>query len=124
MSFEQDLLELLNPLAGNRVFWDASPEGARITQATILIEGAGGRDRSWYVEKKLGDTAHARVRITVISPDKQEACDLSRQVERTICESAFDAQSMGAFSGQYVAALKLYENRQDFGILYADPDPV
>lgn len=122
MSFESDLVQLLNPLAAERVYWDNLPEGTRVIADTILLETVGGRGRGLYLEKEVADTIHARVRVTVIGPDFQTASDLSRLIEKTIVESVvFNAEAFGAFTRTYVQGVKLYEVRQDFGILYPDP---
>ena len=121
MSFETDMIALLNPLVGERVYWGRLPEGTRVTELTILLESHGGRGRVQYVEKEVADNIHARVRVIVICPDDLAACDLSRLVEKTIIASTFNAEAIGAFTTKFVQGVKLWEVSQDFGILYPDP---
>lgn len=121
MSFETDLVAVFNLLFGNRVYWDNLPEGMRVTQPTLLLEGGGGRGRQWYIDQTLSDKVHSRVRFTVMGPDEQTVRDLARTVEKTIAASTYQAQSYGNFSTHYSQAAKLYETVQDFGILYSDP---
>src|SRR4249919_1655668 len=122
MSFETALLALLNPLCGDHVYWDALPEGTKVTLPTILLEHSGGRGRQQYIEGGVSANVHARVRVTVMAPknQKQEVCDLSRLVEKTLANDTMYAGSYGAFSSNFQPGLTLHENYQDFGLLYAD----
>jgi hypothetical protein len=119
MSFETDFTALLNPLAGNRVYFDTLPEGVPITQNTLLVETGAGRGRQWYVDQTLSDKTHSRVRITTMGKDKQSVADLARLVEETIAASTFQAETYGGISTMFQPGVKVYEASQDFGILYS-----
>lgn len=124
MSFESDLVALLDSLAPGRVFWDAFPEGDTVAVDTILLQSLGGRE-GWYVERDLlPDHAHMRVQVMCFSKHPQNRGDLARAASRKIAQSNFPAcEPYGSFISGHNDTFDLYESRQQFGIWYQNPAP-
>jgi len=118
MSFETDLVNLLNPLVDSLVFWDVTPDGFK-GYPFIVLQQVGGRS-GWYLESELPSHKHARIQIECYGKGRQAAGDLARLVEKTICESITVSEPYGAFASGYEHALKLNQTRQDFGFWYPD----
>lgn len=117
MSFESDIVDLLNPLVDSQVFWTVIPDGYKTDKPFIILQDIGGRE-AWYVEMKKPDHNHARIQVNAYAKSKQEVSNLARLIGTTICESEMVAEPFGAFAGSYQDALKLHGSRQDFGFWY------
>lgn len=112
MALEEELVLLLGPLAGGRVYPDAAPEDA--TLPFIVYQQVGGT-AFWYVENAIPSHRHARVQIGVWATSRQEANGIAHAIERAICESGLVAEPYGAFTAVSEPDMRMYGTRQDFG---------
>lgn len=117
MSIEVDLINLLGPLVGGRIYPDVTPENP--DYPLIVYQQVGGKAYA-YMENKLPDHLHARMQICVWSKRRIEASAIGHQVEKLLIESPIVAEAYGAFASAYEDTLKLYGTRQDFGIWFKD----
>lgn len=115
--YEKNLVDLLSPLVNGEIYPDHTLDNPKFP--LILYQQIGGRDYV-YVENKLPDHNHARLRITVASNRRLEANNLIRQVAKLLVESnTFPAvEIIGSFNTQSFNELGIYESIQDFGIWY------
>lgn len=121
MSFEADLMALLDSFATGRVFWDTLPEGDAVALDTIVIQNMGGRSGQ-YVEKDARPShKHARVQIVCFSKHPLTRSNMARGIENALLASSFIAEPYGAFVTNYDATFGLYQAQQQFGIWYPDP---
>lgn len=120
MSIEATLTALLNPICGNRVYWDTLDEGYVIAAPVLICQQVGG-EAFWYVDDTMPSHKNARIQITVWGQRRKEVNTLARLVEKTICEAHLTAKPVGAFVSDYEEPLKLFGTRQQFDIWYLDP---
>lgn len=122
MAVEETLTALLNPLVGNRVYWDATPDGGvDVPDGGIIIVQQVGGDADWYVEGAMPSHKNARIQVVCYAKRRVAAGALARLVEKTLCESTLIAQPFGAFQSNFEPDLKIYETLQQFGVWYPDP---
>lgn len=117
--FEQDLLDLLKPLVADQVFWDVTPDGYKITGPIIILQRVGGKD-GWYIDQTQSDQKNARMQVGVWAKSRLVAAPLARLVEKTIADSSFVAEPLGAPMDQNQPDLKIFGSIQLFGIWYPD----
>ena len=117
--YEKKLIDLLSPFVNGEVYPDHSIDNP--TFPLIFYQQIGGQDYV-YVENKLPDHNHARVRITVASNKRIDSNNLIRQIARTLIESnTFPAvEIISSFNTQSFPDLGIYEAIQDFGIWYSN----
>lgn len=115
MSLESDLRAALLPLAGGRVYPDATPDAP--TFPLLIYQQVGGMAFD-YTEGKVPDAEHARVQVTVWAKSRLEASSLARQARVRLVEGPLRAETYGAPVSDYNEALKLYGNRTDYGIWF------
>lgn len=116
MSLEATLKTLLGPLVSGRCYPDVSPDGAAFP--LIIYQQVGGQAVD-FVESKVADKDNARVQVHVWSKTRLEASQIARSARVALVEGTAKASSMGAAVALYDDALKLYGNRQDFGVWYS-----
>lgn len=119
MSLESDLRSLLGPLVSNRVYPDATPDNP--TSPLIVYQQVGG-DVVEFLEGKVADKDHARVRVHVWAKTRLQASQIARQARVLIVEGSLKGTTYSAPVSLHEEMLKLYGNRTDFGIWYS-PDP-
>jgi len=119
MSLEADLKALLGPLVGNRVYPDVTPEDPKYP--LIVYQQVGG-DVVEFVEGKVADKDHARMRVHVWAKTRLQATQIARQVRVAIVEGVLKGSTYGAPVSLHEDMLKIYGNRTDYGIWYT-PDP-
>ena len=130
MSFETDIIALLNPLFANRVWFDTTPDNYSATQMAAgefcLINQTGGDDK-WYVDNSLHEFANARLQFTVWGPTRIGVSGKIRELRKLIADSSsatFITLPQGAPVSDYNEVLKLRGSHQTFGFWYPEPTAV
>jgi len=119
MSLESDLRALLGPLVSNRVYPDATPDNP--TFPLIVYQQVGGEVVE-FIEGKIADKDHARMRVHVWAKTRLQASAIARKARIAIVEGAMKGTTYGAPVSLIEEMLKIYGNRTDYGIWYT-PDP-
>lgn len=117
MSFKSELRDLLIANVCPRVYPRVTPD---VPNFPLIIYQQVGGEAYAYVEKKLPDHKHARMQLTFWAKDSEEAGDLARATEKLLIESEWPAEAYGAVTDLYEQKLKIYGERQDYGIWYPD----
>jgi hypothetical protein len=115
MSVEQDLKELLNPLAASRVFPDLAPAAAALPR--ITYQQIGGESISFLERTTLPSKKNGRFQINAWAETRIEAAALALQIENTmLLTGVFQTEAQGSPVAVYEPDTKLYGTRQDFSI--------
>jgi len=119
MSLETSLRSLLSPLVANRVYPDVTPDEPKYP--LIVYQQVGG-DVVEFVEGKVADKDHARMRVHVWAETRLQASEIARKVRIAIVEGTLNGTTYGAPVSLHEDMLNIYGNRTDYGIWYT-PDP-
>lgn len=123
MNIEIIIPQTLNPLVGNRVYHQATPDNlvrvGNVIQDFIIWTLVGG-EASEYVDQTFGTHSNARVQIIAVSPSGLAAGNLIRAARDRLLASDYTVGVYGSPVGTYDAARKLHGRRQQFGIWYRE----
>lgn len=120
--FEADFMAVLMPLVGNRVWWNTLSDGMAVSPnaPVIVLQSLPGK-ATQYVEKDAVPS-HKNMRIQVsILGDELLTGPLSRLVQDTLVQSAFNVEVYGGAGGSYDQDANLVGTEQQFGVWFPDP---
>lgn len=115
MSVESDLVSVLEPLAGSRVYPDVAPDN--VARPYITYQQVGGTPVNFL--SGVPSKRNGRFQINVWADTRIEAANIIRQVEDAVrLSSLLLAVTEGGAVADYEDEMKLYGARQDFSIWF------
>lgn len=115
MTVEADLIAVLDPLVGSRVYPDVGPDNA--VTPYVTYQQVGGVPVNFLAG--VPDKRNGRFQINVWSRTRAEAMGIIRQIEDAVrLSSTLLATSEGGAVSVYEPDTKLYGARQDFSIWF------
>lgn len=125
MKVESLIPEILNPLVGDRVWFDATPDdgpprGANGAFLDFIIVTVVGGIQEEYVDQTMGKVANSRVQIHAVSATSQGASDLILAARDMLLASGYTVSVYGSPVGTYDAARKLRGRFQQFSIWFPE----
>lgn len=114
MTVEADLLAILDPFAGMRVYPDVAPDG--VVTPYIVYQQITGETIA-FLERALPSKKNGRFQIAVWSATRLEAAAIALQIENALMlTTAFQVEVIGGPTAVYDEETKLRGSRQDFSI--------
>lgn len=122
MSIEQDLVDLLTPKFGTRVWWKVTPDDFALNSDDdfAILDNVGG-DEYWYQDNSLPSHRNMTLRVRTFSRGAQQAQDNGRAVSRLLAGSGIICRPEGAANSIYDEGGKYHGTLQHFGVWYPDP---
>lgn len=115
MTVEADLLTVLDPLVGGRVYADVGPED--VVKPYLTFQQVGGTPVNFM--SGIPDKRNGRFQINVWATSRLEAMSLIRQVEDAVrLSTVLNAVTDGGAVAVYEPETELSGARQDFSIWF------
>lgn len=121
MSYETDLVALLDPVSPNEVWWLKMPDGHPVPDIGLLVLQQVGGSESWYVDQSRPGFQQARVQIAAWAPSALAAINLMRSARNLLATSGWKVQPMSNAIDQDLPVIGMFGRMQHFGIWYPDP---
>jgi len=120
MTIEQQIVDLLNPMFNEQVFWVTTPDGYFSNADFVILSSMGG-DEYWYQDNSVPDHKNMTLRVRTFSRDPQQAMNNGRAVARALAGSGITCRPEGAVTSIYDEGGKYHGTLQHFGVWYPDP---
>lgn len=115
MTVEADLLAVLDPLFGGRVYATQAPD--EVDRPYAVFQQTGGVAISFTERQTMPSKKNGRIQINTWATTKAEASALALQVEAAVVlAAAFQAEALGAAIDVDGSMVALFGMQQDFSI--------
>lgn len=115
MTVESDLLAVLEPLVGGRVYANEAPEG--VATPYMVYQQVGGVTIAFLEKSAMPSKKNGRFQINTWSGTKAEVAALALAVEGVLVLSTrFDAAALGAPIDVDGSLVDLFGQQQDFSV--------